>query len=177
VRRSYRPSSNDLTAIQEATELPNQSIQQNLCIICKMMNNIVIVFLISFIALVQSFQRISIHSSVRFALQARVRRGEVEANTPTTPKYVHGVDIPDEVLQHQAIYDMILVERINAPLATSSGIILPLIEGKDQKKIGIVLSMAQEYGLESEQGRIQDMNEIAPYSIGDYVYVKVSEHS
>jgi co-chaperonin GroES (HSP10) len=68
---------------------------------------------------------------------------------------------------------MILIERINAPLKTSSGLILPAIEGKDQKKMGIVLSMGQDYGLESEQGRLQSMNEIAPFQIGDQVFVRV----
>lgn len=42
-------------------------------------------------------------------------------NLTIVQKFVHGEDIPDEIKKHQAIYDMILVERINAPLKTSAG--------------------------------------------------------
>ena len=38
-------------------------------------------------------------------------------------------DIPEEILKFNAIYDMILVERINAPEKTDFGLFLPKVEG------------------------------------------------
>jgi len=49
---------------------------------------------------------------------------------------------------------MVLVERYSAPEKTSSGLWMPVVEGKDQKHVGVVLSVPTDYGLESEQGKI-----------------------
>jgi co-chaperonin GroES (HSP10) len=91
----------------------------------------------------------------------------------STP-YVVGVDVPEEIMKSNAIYDMILVERYSAPEKTSAGIFLPKVEGKDQKTLGKVLSVPSDYGLESENGRLQPISEIAPYKKGDVVFIRVS---
>jgi len=52
--------------------------------------------------------------------------------------YVVGEGIPDDILRHQCIYDMILVERFSSPTKTSFGLFLPVIEGKDQKHLGML---------------------------------------
>jgi co-chaperonin GroES (HSP10) len=91
-----------------------------------------------------------------------------------TPPYVVGEDIPAEVAKDNAIYDMILVERYSAPEKTSFGLYLPKVEGKDQKHLGKVLSMPIDYGLESEIGRVQPIEEILPFKVGDIVYLRVS---
>lgn len=106
-------------------------------------------------------------------LFARRNRGQNTEVVEEAPSVVYGVDIPDEVAKNSCIYDMVLIERMSAPLKTSAGILLPLIEGKDQKKVGIVLSKATNYGLESEQGRLQPIEDIAPYNVGDLVYIQV----
>ena len=97
------------------------------------------------------------------------RRVESDFLTPTIPP---GVDIPEEVAKQNAIYDMILVERISAPEATEVGIFIPKVEGADKKYLGYVLSVPTGYGLESEQGRIQPLEEIAPCKVGDIVFVQ-----
>lgn len=86
--------------------------------------------------------------------------------------FVVGEDVPEEIMRHQAIYDMVLIERISAPLKTSVGLFLPKVEGKDRKHLGKVLSVPQGYGLESEQGRVQPLSEIADVKVGDVVYVR-----
>jgi co-chaperonin GroES (HSP10) len=83
-----------------------------------------------------------------------------------------GVDIPPEVSQHKCIYDMILVERYSAPTQTVGGLFLPQVEGKDQKHIGKVLSVPDGYGLESEQGRVEPIGDIAPYKVGDVIFIR-----
>ena len=83
-----------------------------------------------------------------------------------------GVDIPEEIAKQASIYDMVLVERITAPEKSVGGIILPQIEGKDQKRLGLVLSIPSQYGLESEGGRVQEIPEIMPYKVGDIVYLR-----
>ena len=50
---------------------------------------------------------------------------------------------------------MILVERVNMPEKTGGGLFMPQVEGKDKKHVGLVLSVPNAYGLESEQGRVQ----------------------
>ena len=50
---------------------------------------------------------------------------------------------------------MILVERVSMPEKSSGGLFMPQVEGKDKKHVGLVLSVPTEYGLESEQGRVQ----------------------
>lgn len=84
-----------------------------------------------------------------------------------------GENVPDEISGHSAIYDMILVERFHDPPTTSFGLFLPTIEGKDKKRLGKILSIPKDYGLESENGRVQPIQEIAPYQTGDVVLIKV----
>ena len=91
------------------------------------------------------------------------------------PSYVVGENLPVEVSTDSAIYDMILVERISAPERTSFGLFLPKVEGKDQKHLGKVISMPVDYGLESEQGRVQPIEEILPFNLGDIVYIRVNK--
>eukprot|EP01036_Dinobryon_divergens_P028313 gene28313-37244_t len=88
------------------------------------------------------------------------------------PSYIVGENLPIEVSTDSAIYDMILVERISAPERTSFGLYLPKVEGKDQKHLGKVISMPVDYGLESEQGRVQPVEEILPFNLGDIVYIR-----
>ena len=83
-----------------------------------------------------------------------------------------GENIPKEIACQNAIYDMILVERCSMPEKTTGGLFIPQIEGKDNKHVGLVLSVPKEYGLESEQGRVQPINDIAPYKVGDYVFIQ-----
>lgn len=114
------------------------------------------------------FKRISYHSVIYS------RRNNKIVVENSSPQFLVGENLPEEVAGNSCIYDMILVERLSAPLTTSSGILLPLIEGKDQKHLGKVLSIGKGYGLESEQGRLQGIDEIAPYCVGDIVYIRVS---
>jgi co-chaperonin GroES (HSP10) len=88
------------------------------------------------------------------------------------PTYIIGENVPEEILQQNAIYDMILVERFNAPEKTSFGLYLPKVEGKDQKHVGKIISVPNSYGLESELGRVAPIEEIAPYKVGDIVFIK-----
>lgn len=92
------------------------------------------------------------------------------------PDWIVGENIPKEVAQHNAIYDMILVERYHDPPKTSFGLFLPKIEGKDKKYVGRVISVPKEYGLESENGRLQPIQDIAPFKVGDDVLLKVRKN-
>ena len=67
---------------------------------------------------------------------------------------------------------MILVERIQRPAQTSVGLFIPKTEGADRKHMGKVLSIPTSYGLESEQGRVQGIDEIMPYKVGDVVFLR-----
>ena len=89
------------------------------------------------------------------------------------PKYVVGEDIPEEIMKQSAIYDMILVERISSPAKTISGLFLPVVEGKYKRHLGKVLSIPTSYGLEGENGRLCPIQEIAPFKVGDIVFIKV----
>lgn len=102
-----------------------------------------------------------------------VRKRGGETAVEMAPKFTVGVDIPDEIAKHKAIYDMILVERLSAPEMTMSGLFIPIVEGKDERHMGKVLSVPEEYGLESEQGRVIPVSSIAPCKVGDVVYIKV----
>ena len=83
---------------------------------------------------------------------AALRRVAAGSSAPVTKP---GVDIPEEIKRQNSIYDMILVERCNAPETTSVGLFIPQVEGQDRKHLALVLSVPQTYGLESEQGRVQ----------------------
>ena len=90
-----------------------------------------------------------------------------------TPKFIVGVEVPEEIRRQSVLYDMILVERISAPEQTVSGIFLPKVEDKDKKQLGKVLSVPGAYGLESEQGRVQPNLEICPsIEPGDVVFLR-----
>lgn len=103
----------------------------------------------------------------------------VEGVKPDGAKWIVGEDLPPEVtkIMDQPIYDMILVERYSAPEETETGIYLPPgPEGKDRRHLGKVLGIPS-YGLESEQGRLQPMNELIScgepaLKVGDVVYLK-----
>ena len=114
------------------------------------------------------------HHKFNHVVQLRmVRRRGIDVK-PETPSVIVGEDLPDEIKNHNAIYDMILVERISQPEKTSVGLILPKIDGKDQKHLGKVLSIPTDYGLEGENGRVAPVSEIIPYKVGDIVYIRVS---
>lgn len=110
-------------------------------------------------------------SQHRFApLNARVKKQTEPVDD--TPSFIVGENVPEEIKKQNAIYDMILVERFSAAEKTDFGLFLPKVEGKDQKHVGKVLSVPTTYGLESEQGRVQTVEEIAPYKVGDMVYIQ-----
>jgi len=95
----------------------------------------------------------------------------IDAKAP--PKFIVGEDIPEEIKRQSCIYDMVLVERLSAPEQTVTGIYLPKVEGKDKKQLGKVLSVPGDYGLESEQGRVQPSTEICPgVKPGDVVFLR-----
>ncbi len=103
----------------------------------------------------------------------RGRIGELDVAVDQPPAFVVAENLPEEVAKHNAIYDMILVERISAPERTSTGLFLPKVDGKDQKKIGKVISMPTSYGLEGENGNILPIEQISPFKVGDIVFIKV----
>ncbi|KAJ1427310.1 hypothetical protein B484DRAFT_450354 [Ochromonadaceae sp. CCMP2298] len=135
-----------------------------------------VVLLLSLVAIALSF-RVPAGRMGAMALQARRREGMKDESPDLTvqkgPDYVVGVDLPAYLLEMNPIYDMILVERFAAPTKTKSGLFMPTeVEGADQKHVAVVISMPTEYGLESEQGRVQPISEIAPYKVGDRVYIR-----
>lgn len=83
-----------------------------------------------------------------------------------------GKNIPEEIANQQCIYDMVLVERVSVPATSSGGLFMPQVEGQDKKLVGLVLNMPLDYGLESEGGRIQSIEEIMPFKVGDYILLK-----
>ncbi len=83
-----------------------------------------------------------------------------------------GDSIPEEISKQSCIYDMILVERMSQPEKTDFGLFLPTVEGKDQKHLGKVLSIPSSYGLEGENGRLAPIEEVAPFKVGDIVYIR-----
>ena len=107
---------------------------------------------------------------------SRIKRDDSSGYDIALPEAIDvivGENLPEEILNHECIYDMILVERFSSPLKTNSGILLPAVDGKDQRHMVKVLSMPQSYGLESENGRVAPIEDLAPYKVGDIVYVKV----
>mmetsp|Transcript_175 Transcript_175/g.217 ORF Transcript_175/g.217 Transcript_175/m.217 type:complete len:167 (+) Transcript_175:130-630(+) len=104
------------------------------------------------------------------SLFARVKN--IDGLRPAAEPYVVGENIPEEILMQKCIYDMILVERFSQPEKTDFGLFLPKVEGKDEKHLGKVLSVPLTHGLEGEQGRLAPITEIAPYKIGDVIYIK-----
>ena len=84
-----------------------------------------------------------------------------------------GSDIPEEIKKNRAIYDMVLVERFSVPEKTDAGLFIPIVEGKDLKHVGKVLSVPIEYGREGEQGHVVPAKLMCPYEVGDVVFIKV----
>jgi co-chaperonin GroES (HSP10) len=81
-------------------------------------------------------------------------------------------DIPAELSRYSAIHDMILVERMSSPEISVGGIILPKKGEKDQKHVGVVVSVPSDGGLESDSGALQPIEKLAPYKVGDVVYIR-----
>jgi co-chaperonin GroES (HSP10) len=112
------------------------------------------------------------HASSALSM-ARLKKGaEASSITPAAPDFVVGEGIPEDIAKQACIYDMILVERFSQPEKTDFGLFLPTVEGKDQKHLGKVLSVPSSYGLEGENGRLASIEEIAPYKVGDIVYIR-----
>ena len=123
--------------------------------------------------LTRTINRITSKTTITTALWARLRKGtEGSSITPAAPDFVVGEAIPEEISKQSCIYDMILVERMSQPEKTDFGLFLPTVEGKDQKHLGKVLSVPASYGLEGENGRLAPVEEIAPYKVGDIVYIR-----
>ena len=127
----------------------------------------------SFLACVSSFSG-SGGQSVRLSSSLFARLRKSDGLAPIVPVFVVGEDVPEEILKQNSIYDMILVERYSQPEKTDFGLFLPKVEGKDEKHLGRVVSVPTSHGLEGEQGRVAPISEIAPYKVGDVVYIKDS---
>lgn len=136
-----------------------------------MTSTIQVVFILSFLACAYSFSTSGCQSRRSLSpLFARVKKND--GLTAVGPTYVIGEDIPDEIMRQRSIYDMILVERFSQPEKTDFGLFLPKVEGKDEKHLGKVISVPAGHGLEGEQGRVAPIAEIAPFNVGDVVYIK-----
>lgn len=121
-----------------------------------------------------AFQTRRLGASSKFLSMARSRAGvNIALPAEEQDTFVPGKDIPQEVANLQSIYDMILVERLHEPEKTTGGLFLPKTEGRDQKHLGVVLSMPT-YGLESENGLLNPIEAIAPFAVGDTVFIRVS---
>lgn len=125
----------------------------------------------SFLAFVSSF-RSSGGQSGRLSSPLFARLKKSDGLASIVPVFVVGEDVPEEILKQNSIYDMILVERYSQPEKTDFGLFLPKVEGKDEKHLGRVVSVPKSHGLEGEQGRVAPISEIAPYKVGDVVYIK-----
>ena len=130
------------------------------------------VLLLAFLSAAASFSMAPRSIRLETILWARAKNTLATVLTPAASQFVPGIDVPEEISCHSCIYDMILVERFSQPEKTEVGLFLPKVEGKDQKHLGIVLSIPSNYGLEGEQGRLAPIEEIAPYKIGDVVYIR-----
>jgi co-chaperonin GroES (HSP10) len=131
--------------------------------------------LLSLAALSASFRVLSVRSSRALSassLNALKRKVAIPKEFEERPAATPGEDLPEEVACLEPIYDMILVERFNQKTQTAGGLFVPQVEGKDLKQLAKVLSVPKEYGLESEQGRIQPLEDYAKVKVGDLVYVR-----
>ena len=136
------------------------------------MNKIAFVFFSFYLVNVVSFLQTRYNYNVNNNLQLNARR-KVKEIPDEVASFTPGLEIPEEIKNQNAIYDMFLVERLSAPEKTDFGLFLPKVEGKDKKQIGIVLSVPKGYGLESEQGRVQSIEEICPtVKVGDTVFIR-----
>lgn len=136
-----------------------------------MLSTLRLVLIFTLVSCVVSLRFINSRSSTRLSpLFARMKKND--GLTAAAPVFVVGEDIPAEILKQNSIYDMILVERLSQPEKTDFGLFLPKVEGKDEKHLGKVLSIPTSHGLEGEQGRVAPIAEIAPFKVGDIVYIK-----
>jgi co-chaperonin GroES (HSP10) len=62
---------------------------------------------------------------------------------------------------------------MSSPEISVGGIILPKKGEKDQKHVGVVVSVPSDGGLESDSGALQPIEKLAPYKVGDVVYIRV----
>lgn len=82
--------------------------------------------------------------------------------------------IPEEVAKLHAINDMILVERLSAPLVTAGGIVLPKTEGRDLKPLGRVLSIPPSSSVVIDHSSRKAEKVYIPFKVGDVVAIRVS---
>jgi co-chaperonin GroES (HSP10) len=82
---------------------------------------------------------------------------------------VAGIDVPSDISKLQAINDFILVERIQPPDRTESGLFVPLAENSNTLRIAKVLSVPTR-STTAEQTEPP----VSTLKVGDVVYVKVS---
>lgn len=130
-----------------------------------------ILFLLGILCLANAFQSSLLRTRHATILAARTKR-EAAPVEEDKPRYIVGENLPEEIIKMGSIYDMVLVERLTAPEKTQSGLFMPVVEGKDKRQMGKVLSIPISYGLESEQGRLQEVKEICPFEVGDLVFLR-----
>jgi co-chaperonin GroES (HSP10) len=83
---------------------------------------------------------------------------------------VAGIDVPSDISKLQAINDFILVERIQPPDRTESGLFVPLAENSNTLRIAKVLSVPTR----STTAEKTSEPTVSTLKVGDVVYVKVS---
>lgn len=133
----------------------------------------VLLLVLCSVQVVQSFRLVT-QKSVLFASTLLRPNANTHLHSTVKQDYIVGENIPEEMLKLHPIYDMILVERFSEPERTSAGLFMPKVEGRDRKHIGKVVAKPTKHGLESENGRVQSIDEIMPYNVGDMVVLRVS---
>ena len=78
------------------------------------------------------------HATTRINALRRVAPGS------SAPVFKPGVDIPQEIAQQNSIYDMILVERCNAPEKTDVGLFIPQVEGQDNGQVAQIFNRQRQ---------------------------------
>ncbi len=97
-----------------------------------------------------------------------VTSGSVQSSEFTTNN-----EIPLEISQHHSLNDMILVERLEQPEKSVSGIYFSKSsEGGDAKLLGRVLSIPVSGVVSAATGHVVPINQLAPYQQGDIVAIK-----
>jgi co-chaperonin GroES (HSP10) len=84
---------------------------------------------------------------------------------------VAGTDVPSDISKLQAINDFVLVERIQPPDRTESGLFVPLAENSNARRIAKVLSVSARCTTDEEANE----HPVSTLKVGDVVYVKVSQ--
>ena len=83
-----------------------------------------------------------LHSQIKFNNKSILNARRKTKDLPDEELgYTPGVDVPEEILKQNTIYDMYLVERISSPEKTDFGLFLPKIEGKDKKQLGLLIQL------------------------------------